>query len=70
MRWAIGPTITISSTSQASPNDPAVVIIIIIIGGANSIGHGLRIIAQVMDGGSNGDKSAISEGGGSAVCEL
>jgi hypothetical protein len=59
-----------SSTSQASPNDPAVVIIIIVVGGANFIWHGLRIIAQVRDGGLNSAEGAASEAECPAVCHL
>jgi hypothetical protein len=47
MRWAIGFQVQSSLTSHASPNDLAVVIIVIVVGEAELIWHGLRIIAQV-----------------------
>jgi hypothetical protein len=46
MRWAIGLTCFSVSTSNASPNDPQVVIVIIIVGEADLKFHGGDIIAQ------------------------
>jgi hypothetical protein len=45
MRWAIGLTRVYLLTSKASPNDPEIVIVII-IGEAKLILHGGDIIAQ------------------------
>ena len=47
MRWAIGSTVECPSTRHAPPNDPAIVIVIIVVGEAADGRHRAGIIAQV-----------------------
>jgi hypothetical protein len=50
MRWAIGFTVECLLTGHASPNDPAIVIVVIVVGEGAPAEHSGGIIAQV-DGG-------------------
>jgi hypothetical protein len=61
MRWAIGLTFIASSTGKASPNDPRVIIIIVIVvvGEADLTLHGDGIIAQSLKTFSPADSAPL-----------
>jgi hypothetical protein len=50
MRWAIGFTVGCLLTGHASPNDPAIVIVVILVGERAPAEHSGGIIAQVDEG--------------------